>query len=206
MSYRLQAEDLELAIFRVLYEDLNAALTQESTRGTEIDNDFFLITGRGGVSASLEPFAPDNFHKGHRPSMILAPVSEYPSLAVMCYLANPAASQSHDQTDSLRLTCSIEAIVRSGPYPEDDRAGTGEDIVNRRAKRTGEAIHRVISSRRALDGDFMPAQEPPVVRWGEVFERDEMVEGRGARWYWQGVRLQYVYDSVAEFAPDVDQF
>ena len=50
------------------------------------------------------------------------------------------------------------------------------------------------------------ASPPPVVVWGEIFARSEE-SGSGQVYYWQGVRMEYVFQkqNVETFAPDIDQ-
>lgn len=189
---RLGLEDLQLSIFTTIKANLLSYMADERARGVTIDA-AATAAGVEYVSAGLEDFA--KLHYGHRPSMIEAPIIEYPSMSIMTYSSSPAApNQSADYGNSLTLRCAIEFIVKSGPYDQDDRSGVGEDIVGRRAKRTAEAIHRLMQDHAALDGKFLPPEGPPTVTIGDIFEREEDGDTvTGARWYWQGVRFDYTY-------------
>lgn len=191
---RLGVEDLQLSIFKTIRSYIAQYISDESTRGHALDTE---ITAAGitpqAITVDLEPFAL--IHYGHRPSMIESPISEYPSMSISCYTATPAAAnQSADYGNSLSLRCAVEFIVKSGPYDPNDRTGVGEDIVGRRVKRTAEAIHRLMQDHAELDGKFMPPETAPIVTLGDIFEREEDgVTVTGARWYWQGCRMDYTY-------------
>lgn len=195
LDNRIGAEDLQLAVFKTIHANVATYVSDESTRGNTLDTQIAVAGGRSALNVTLELFDPAFIHYGHRPSMIEAPVAEYPSMAIMTYAATPsAANQTADYGYSFSLKVAIEMIVKSGPYPEDDREGVGEDIVGRRAKRTAEAIFRLMQDHAELDGTFMPPEIPPTVIWGEIFEREEDgVAAVGARWYWQGVRMEFTY-------------
>lgn len=213
MSYtndsRLGVDDLQWLVFRALFTDLNAAIQDEETRGHVIDDAFNQLTGRRLVAIELDRIRDDNFHMGHRPSLIIAPVSEWPAVAVKTDgVSGSPINANLDQASSSRLVVSIECIVHAGPYKvggdgqvigrdKDD----GEERVDRRIRRTAEAIHKVMLANRELGGYFSPADQQPTVTFGEVFIRDGSVDGsdRDGRYFWQGVRFQYNYDKTIFF-------
>lgn len=192
---RIGAESLQLAVFRVLHENINTYLGDEQAVGNVNDVEIATVSGQPLVQVSLELVDPRYIHYGHRPSMIEAPVTEYPSVSVMAYIASPAGTNINvDYGHSVSLKVAIEMIVKSGPYQEDDRMGEGEDIVGRRIKRTAEAVHRLMMDHQSLGGAFEPPEVAPTVTWGDIFARDEDGEtSTGNRWYWQGVRMEYTY-------------
>ena len=75
-----------------------------------------------------------------------------------------------------------------------------EEQVDRRIKRTAEAIHKTMARHRDMNGEVVPTDRPPSVTWGDVFIRDAQVgkDSEIGRYFWQGVRFQYTYlsDSV----------
>lgn len=211
---RLGAEDLQWAVYKLLFNNLNAAIDAEAVRGQAIDAAYNTLTGRHLALVKLDRIPSLHFHMGHRPSLIESPPSEWPALTVMTYGANASPSGvGMDDADVTRLNISIECIVHSGPYDVDhngmtlhDRDNDPEDVVERRIKRTAEAIHATIIAGRDLDGTpFFPGDNPPTTTWGEVFIRDGDAAGtdRKGRYYWQGVRFQYNYDKTSFY--DVDQ-
>lgn len=205
LDNRIGAEDLQLAIYSQLFQRINDYVAAEETRGqTVVDAALTALNGRVQVPVTLELFDSGSIHFGHRPSMIEAPVERYPSMSVMTYNATPAASNATaDYGHSLGLRTAIEAIVKSDGYGIDDEAGIGEDIVNRRIKRTGEAIHKLMQDYQAPGGLFFPPETPPTIIWGDIFARDSGEdENNQRRYYWQGVRMEYIYLKQTVFGID----
>lgn len=198
MDARIGSEDLHWGIFQVLAANVNTVIATEETRGYVIDDAFETMTGRGLGRVSLERVdVAKNIHMGHRPSLIDAPADEYPSIAVMTYLSNQSPRNlGLDHAREAALTVSIECLVKAGPYDDDDRGiSDGEEIVNRRVQRTAEAIQQVMLAKRELSGYELPDSTEPIISWGEVFAKADLSDDSAGprRFYWQGVRLQYVY-------------
>jgi hypothetical protein len=211
VDLRIGAEDLQWGLFEALFNNLNAKLAEEEARGQQLDSAFNILTERGLVPVTLDRFDPAHFHTGHRPSLIESSPEEWPALAVMTFAAGPSPLQTADQMTATRLTASIECITHAGPYDIDAQGKIDEDgevIVDRKIKRTAEAIHAVVAEHRYLDGYVFPDEETPTITWGEVFIRDGAggIDADG-RYFWQGVRLQYNYNknSSIPFGFDVDQ-
>lgn len=199
---RLGAESFQYRCFEALYRHINTEIAVEQATGQVIDAAYNTLTGRNINPEVLEEFALANIHYGHRPSMIEAPVVEYPSLCVFSYRTS-ASGQSQDSTTKSSIQVAVECIVKSDGYREEDRSGVGEEQVGRRVKRTAEAINNVMQRHAATQAYSVP---PPTVVWGEIFRRNEE-SGSGQAYYWQGVRMEYVFlkQNVEQFAPDVDQ-
>lgn len=196
-------EDLQLSIFKTMQEHINTYIAEEQTYGAAIDAQVTAANGNS-LNVTVEPFESRYIHYGHRPSMIEAPITEYPSMSIMAYSSSVGpANMSADYGHSLLIRCAVEFIVKSGPYPMDDRDGVGEDIVGRRAKRTVEAVYRLMQDHAELDQRFLPPEGPPSVTLGDIFEREEDGETvTGARWYWQGVRIEFNYLKQTVFGND----
>lgn len=205
---RLGFEDLQVAIYGVLQDQINTYIAAEETYGHTLDatlasyDDYLREIG----DVELERFEARNIHNGHRPSMIEAPIDEYPNLSVAAMLITPnPVNANADYGHSLATRVSIETIVRSGPYREDlrDLDKIGEDIVGRRIKRTTEAIFKLMQDNRAVGGLYLPPDMPPTVSLGDIFIRQEDgPSGTGNRWYWQGARMEWLY---AKQTVDIDQ-
>lgn len=200
---RLGTEDLQYRCFASLYANINTEITVEEALGQVLDARFNVLTGRDIPMTVLEEFALADIHYGHRPSMIEAPPTEYPSLCVFSYRTSPSGTNI-DSTTKSNLQVAIECIVKSDGYADTDRSGVGEDQVGRRVKRTAEAINNVMQQHAAVQAYSVP---PPVVVWGDIFKRSEE-SGSGLENYYQGVRMEYVFQkqNVEAFAPDIDQY
>jgi hypothetical protein len=197
---RIGAEDLQFEIIRVLAENINDKLAVEETRGQALDATYEAVLHRGLVPVTLEHFELRNFHPGHRPSLIDAPVDQYPALAVMTYnVVGAPTNILSDESRDHNLLCSIECIVKSGPFDIDDgdegaSKSDGEEVVDRRIKRTAEAIWAVMLQHQDLSGYSLPADVVPTITWGEVFARNG--DDGSQRYYWQGVRFQFTYSKT----------
>ncbi len=199
---RLGAESFQYRCFEALFRNINTEVAVEQAIGQALDAAYNTLTGRNITPEVIELFLDANIHYGHRPSMIEAPVSEYPSLCVFSYRNSPSG-QSSDITSKSNIQVAVECIVKSDGYNAEDRSGVAEEQVGRRIKRTAEAINNVMQKHAATQAYSVP---PPVVVWGEIFRRNED-SGSGLAYYWQGVRLEYVFQkqNVETFAPDIDQ-
>lgn len=203
---RIGNEDFQWKVFANLFSYVNDELAiEEAAAQAGIDAAYDTLTGRGFGSLSLELFNTEFIHYGHRPSMIEAPVSEYPSLAVFGFRATRAGSQPIDQGTAINNQVAVEAIVKSDAFTEDDKSGRGEDQVNRRIHRTAEAINAAIV--KNMGGEVDEGFGPIAIVWGEIFARREEA-GHGSMYFWQGVRMEYVFSkqNIPDFSADIDQF
>lgn len=198
---RLGVEDFSRQAYLVIFEGVNAALDAEGARWAQSDMDFNALIQRPAINASLEHFTPRTMHPGHRPSMIEAPVDQYPSLAVMAYRIAPLGDQN-EAADNAQVSLSVETIVRSGPFRPDDKDGDGETALNRRLLRTVEALHKVLLDARDIVG-WVPPERSPTAIMGEIWARDAEVN-EGDRWYFQGARMEWTF-SKQSFFNNIDQ-
>lgn len=204
---RLGVENLQLAIYKNVVEHINEYIAAEETYAqTTIDTVLQSLDGdmRDVGTVTVERFETRNIHYGHRPSMIEAPIDDYPSAAVMVQNIVPGLS-AMDYGHQLSHKVAIETIVKSGPYREDQRDSDmlGEDIVGRRIRRTAEAFFKLMNDYNAPGGLFLPSDLPPSITFGDIFIRQEDgASGTGHRWYWQGARLDWSYAKQTTFGID----
>lgn len=179
----------------ILTTTINAELTVQDNKWTTLDKDLaarLQIQYTPCISNKVEPF---NFYSGHVPSLIFAPVTNYPNISVMSDQSNPSAFGG-DQWNATTIPLIIEALVIDGPYPvSDDFNRVGEELCNRKVQRMAEAIHAVIGDNPTLNGLVQPIVQEPRVIWSECFRRAEETS-HGADYYWQGVNLTYLVDKV----------
>lgn len=206
---RIGAEDLQLQIYKNVVSHINEYIAAEETYAqTAIDAVLQSLDGelRDVGTVTVERFETRNVHYGHRPSMIEAPIDEYPSAAVMVQNIVPGSTGNlMDYGQALTHKVAIEAIVKAGPYREDQRDADmiGEDIVGRRVRRTAEAFFKLMNDYNAPGGLFLPPDLPPSIVFGDIFIRQEDgASGTGHRWYWQGTRLEWSYAKQTTFGID----
>ena len=176
------AEQVQRAAFLQLFQNLNPALVEMEDFMVTSDQAFSQITDRPYVATELEPVDPDNFHEGHTPSLIKAPIGEYPNCCVWVTRAAPAPGmEQYDHQTGWLDNLTVECMVKSE---------TSEAEVDRRIKRMAEAVNVALTSDPTLGGVVYELQTPPTVIWGDVFTRKERT-AYGPHWFWQGVRMEY---------------
>jgi hypothetical protein len=144
------------------------------------------------VATILEPVDLQDFHEGHRPSLISAPIERYPNVSVMCNRANPAAgSEQYDHMNVYRDALYVDIMVKAQPTSDDqEHLNEAEELVNRRVKRMADAVNSVLVRNRTLNGAVGGYDADPTITIGDVFTRKERT-AYGQHWYWQGARLEY---------------
>ena len=168
--------------FFVLFDALNVAIGEIEEVMQISDEDFAIRTGREYIPTTVERIAPEHFYEGHRPSLIKAPVDNYPNCAVWSVRATPTAeSDSLDQLSSYRDLMYVEVMVKSI---------VSEEEVNRRILRTIESVNICIMRNPTLNGSVSGLITDPTLDVSDVFTRKERT-GYGAEWFWQGARLEY---------------
>lgn len=178
-------ELLERNAFTNLFASINTELISVSNHWLTLDQSLAALRGETFASCILETFPNQNFHLGHRPSLLTAPVSDYPNISCMGYDSSPDAEQ-FDQYDKSVLRLYLEIMVKG---TEED----GEETVNRRIKRTTEAAINVLGRDRSFGREFPEMQKPARVTIGDLFVRREE-KSRGDIFLWQGSRVEYSID------------
>lgn len=187
----LGPEFIQRAALFHLFDNLNDALAEIETTMQLYDTEFDTRLSRTTDITVVELIAEENFYEGHRPSLIKAPIDKYPNCAVMVARATPAPDNAlFDQQDSFSEVLSVEIMVKSQ---------SSEDEVDRRCKRTVEAVHLTMKRDQTLGGAITGFDSPSVI-FGDVFTRKERT-AYGDEWFWQGARLEY---PVRKNAPSVD--
>lgn len=177
-------EDLQRAAFYVFFENFNATLQAVSDYWTQRDLDFDTHTGRTTAPTVLEQIKNDNFHEGHKPSLIRSPPEGYPNLSVMALRADPSSETDRfDQMDSWSDSLMIEILVKA----------TDEDAVNRRIQRTTEAAMICLRRNPTLGSSVYGLENTPTVMISDVFalKSDAGSGGYGERFIWQGSQISW---------------
>jgi hypothetical protein len=196
-------EDIQRAAIVQLFDNLNATLDEVEREWQIKDAEFYARMGRTDATPiTVERIDPQNFVTGHRPSLISAPIENYPNVAVWTVRATPAPeSAQQDHAAIYTDTVFIEVMVKSSPEE-------GEEVVNSRIQRTAEAVNLVIEADPTLGGMVTGLQADPTVELADVFTRKERT-AYGDHWFWQGARLEYAVRkemSLMDSSPDTGFF
>lgn len=197
----LGTERLAQETLLLLVQNLNTALGVEDAKWTTLDKDFSRELHIPGVVCNSDKVDNRDFYKGHRPSLIEAPIDRYPNVSVMSYHSEPSGDQG-DQYEGQRIRIFIEAICIDGPYDQNTDGSVfdrnGEDLVNKKTQRMAEAIHAVLIDQRTLGGYAFEIGPPPTVDWSDCMRRRES-KGTGQDYYWQMVKLEYTLNKISSY-------
>lgn len=178
-------EEVQRAALFQIFDHLNASISSVESFFAQSDQEFARRTQRDLQLTVLEIVQPANFHEGHIPSLINAPIDAYPNVAVVCSTATP--SDGLDQLDAYVDRLFIDSMVKSPTEAE----------VNRRNLRMVEAVNASVMRDQTLGGLISGFESAPSVIVGDVFTRRERT-AYGDQWYWQGARLEYTVRKYAE--------
>lgn len=181
VDYRadIDAEDVQRQTIKILYDKLNTEISARNTQWTVKDNAFYASIGRASPGFTVEEISPENFYPGVVPSLIKAPIENYPNVSAYVSISAPTGS-GDDVAEEYRMTLAIEVMVKSV---------SGELEVNSRIQKTLEAVHAVMIKNPLINGT-VNTMNPPLRTTGDVFVRRED-HSRGDRWFWQGGSLTY---------------
>jgi hypothetical protein len=172
-------ERLSRDIGRYLLPILNDQIAAATSLWAPEDATFAAEFNKPYVPVVLEEMKPENYHFGHIPSLIEAPLDKYPNIAIMCAEMS-SVPDSFDQGDEFSFNTFIEIMVKSVTTQED---------VNSRIQRTTDAVHSLLLGDRSIGGRVTMFELTSGVI-SDVFKRKE-AKSRGADWFWQGSRLEY---------------
>jgi hypothetical protein len=182
-SNTIGLEGIQRAALVLLFRNLNDAIKEFAASKVEEDQVLADFLGRPYVPVEVEEIAAENFHEGHRPSLIRASVEAYPNCAVWAVRSLPhPESAGSDHTDINNVTLYVEIMCKA----LDD-----EGTVNKRIQRTVEAVNAVMAGDPTLGGLVSGFSANTTANVSDVFTRKERTT-YGDRWFWQGARLEYV--------------
>lgn len=195
-------ERVQVAAWRLLTLNLNDEIDLLETAWADIDEDTAEIAGAAYTPVSVEHVATQDFFRGHRPSVLAAPMDRFPAVAVLCSQSRWNALLDSDQGEAQNISMAIELVVRSAEFSGETYEATvkAEDEVNSRCLRTVDAIRNVISRSPSLVGTVTPIANEPTVRIMNVAQRRER-QTTGALWLIQGARLEYTVERPARLEP-----
>lgn len=192
-------ERISYEVLTLMINNINTALATEDAKWLTLDQSLSTLLGINFVQCVSNQIQKPNFFLGHRPSLIEAPVENYPNLAVMADVAIPS-SDIGDHWEGFNVRLFIEGMVIDGPYTDltEGYVRTGEDLCNKKAQRMMEAIHNIMITNRTLNGIIEEINETPRVFLSNCFVRSEDTSS-GSEFYWQMLRLEYNIRKVATY-------
>lgn len=177
----------------ILIEEINDELEAQETSWHTKDKEFAAARGVAYEPIFLEKIQPSNIHHGHRPSLIEAPITEYPNLSIMAYTSD-VSDDDMDQVAKHENIMFVELMCKATSQEHTDP----EELLNRRVDRTADAVVAVINRNKNLNGKVDPFDDAPRVSISNIFSRSEFT-GSGPTFIWQGARLDYVFNKIAYY-------
>lgn len=179
-SDSLGMESLGLDVLLRLAASVNTAIHAQTSLWSSRDLDYASAMGLTYTPVIMEDIDKANMHLGHVPALIDAPIEQYPNLSVLSPDLSPVPTGGWDQGDDYALTFYVEIMVKDI---------VSQELVNRRAQRTMNAVHSVVMGDKTLGGKYSDLHVT-AAGVSDVFIRRE-AKSRGPEWYWQGARLDY---------------
>jgi hypothetical protein len=174
-------ELVQTAVARQIKQRLDAEIARQSAEWDVIDKQTSSWLGIEHRRTIIEAIKPESFLLGERPSVIEMPWDFFPSLNVNAF--DTAASSDSRRMDAglaYSVPFYVEVIVASDIFPSDDSYERvfQQGVVDRRAKRTADAVIQCLQADLSLGGicsesdmGIRSRQTPPFAMRGR--ERDE---------------------------------
>ena len=178
----------------ILIDQINDELAVTDAFWQQMDIDLAAAQGITYYECISDQVESRNVHPGHRPSFIERGAEDYPNINVMSFQSNPSGFSNYDQGEDVSVTFYIEFMVKSGPFepdPEGKFIEEGEILVNKRAQRMGETIHRIISGNKTLNGLISGFEGAPSVKYTDCMRRTDTTSGGEYDYYWSMGRIEY---------------
>jgi hypothetical protein len=185
----VRTEDIQRECLLILFDQLNDKMDELEQGWRQKDEDLYSRMDKVAPDWSVEHIPSDNFLPGTLAPLMSRPITEYPNVATIAYIARPNNSRD-DQGEMYGVRLGIEVMVKSEK---------SEQEVNSRIKKTLEAIHLTLFDNwdnKTLN-HLVHDMSAPSETTGDVFK----VQDRGTResWFWQGGRLEYVVSKYISF-------
>lgn len=176
----------------LLIEHINDNIDDIDSLWNTLDQDLATQQGVPYEPCTSDHVRPDKIHVGHRPSFIESDEANYPNLCVMSYESGAGPYRNFDQGEDTSITFYIEGMVKDGPYqPEDPFLEKGEVLVNKKVQRMVEAVHRILSANRTLNGLIDGFEGSPRVTVSDCLRRTNSTEAGTYDFYWSMFRIEY---------------
>ena len=162
----LGMEEAQVSALVQIFDNLDASLTRQAEAWDPIDQALALRLQTRYRRTILERPPKGCIYPGVRGCVLDMPWDKFPALYVMADSSSPKAeSASFDQsTRANAISLYVEGFVRSDAFNYEDKAERifHEGVVDRRAKRTINAIIECIEIDPTLGGAIQPLPAPSV--------------------------------------------
>lgn len=166
-------EIIQRQAVRQLRARLNKELDWHAMAWEQLDKQEAQEAGIAYTPVELEKFNQDAFHPGSRPSIMRLPFDHYPACAVMADTVRPDPESGFlDSRSVYRDGLFVEYVVRSDRFSKEDAIESlaMEGLIDKRVKRTGEAIISAIAREPTLGRAVEPITQTPSLTIYDPFQ------------------------------------
>lgn len=188
-SQAIRTEDIQREALLILYDNLNDKIDELEEQWAYKDEDLYTRMDKVAPDWSVEHIPSDNFLPGTLAPLMKRPITEYPNIATIAYIARPTPD-SNDNGNMYYITLAIECMVKSEK---------SEQEVNSRIKKTMEAVHLTFFDswdNRTLN-HLVHELPAPQETTGDVFKVED--RSTGVSWFWQGGSLEYLVSKFMSY-------
>jgi hypothetical protein len=195
----LGMEEAQVSALVQIVQNLDAALTRQSQAWDPIDQQVALALGTRYRRTTLERPPRGCMYPGVRGGVLDMPWDRFPAFYVMADQATPKA-ESAAFDDSLRayaINLYVEGFVRSDAFNYEDKAERlfHEGAVDRRAKRTINAIIECIEMDPTLGGSIQPLPAPSAGQTDSFTLQGQEPRDKTKKRVFTGLRIVWTLDS-----------
>jgi hypothetical protein len=195
----LGMEEAQVSALVQIVQNLDAALTRQSQAWDPIDQQVALALGTRYRRTILERPPRGCMYPGVRGGVLDMPWDRFPAFYVMADQATPKA-ESAAFDDSLRayaINLYVEGFVRSDAFNYEDKAERlfHEGAVDRRAKRTINAIIECIEMDPTLGGSIQPLPAPSAGQTDSFTLQGQEPRDKTKKRVFTGLRIVWTLDS-----------
>jgi hypothetical protein len=195
----LGMEEAQVSALVQIVQNLDAALTRQSQAWDPIDQQVALALGTRYRRTTLERPPRGCMYPGVRGGVLDMPWDRFPAFYVMADQATPKA-ESAAFDDSLRayaINLYVEGFVRSDAFNYEDKAERlfHEGAVDRRAKRTINAIIECIEMDPTLGGSIQPLLAPSAGQTDSFTLQGQEPRDKTKKRVFTGLRIVWTLDS-----------
>lgn len=188
-SQAIRTEDIQREALLILYDHLNDKMDDLEEQWAYKDEDLYSRMDKVAPDWSVERIPSDNFLPGTLAPLMKRPITEYPNVATIAYIARPTPD-NNDNGNMYYITLAIECMVKSEK---------SEQEVNSRIKKTLEAVHLTFFDNwdnRTLN-HLVHELPAPQETTGDVFKVEDRSTGQS--WFWQGGSLEYLVSKFMSY-------
>jgi hypothetical protein len=194
-------EEAQIAAVIQIVENIDACLTRQSQAWDEIDQKVAVKLSTRYRRTTLERPPKGCIYSGVRGGVLDMPWDRFPAIYVMADRATPKAEDAaFDQSlHAHAIQLYAEAIIRSDAFNYEDRNERifHEGAVDRRAKRTINAIIECIQLDPSLGGAVLPLPAPSAGQTDSFTLQGQDPRDKTKKRVFAAIRIDWILDSYS---------